>query len=59
MSIGRTATRVDLLMLPVGGKARFGADAICEDLLECNGRRLSRNYAKELSIVGQMPHVVA
>ena len=28
----------------VSGKyARFGADAICEDLLECNGRNLSRN----------------
>ena len=34
----------------VAGKyARFGADAICEDLLECNGRKLSRNYAKKLS----------
>ncbi len=34
----------------VAGKyARFGADAICEDLLECNGRELSRNYAKKLS----------
>ena len=34
----------------VSGKyARFGADAICEDLLECNGRNLSRNYAKKLS----------
>ena len=34
----------------VSGKyARFGADAICEDLLECNGRKLSRNYAKQLS----------
>jgi len=34
----------------VSGKyARFGADAICEDLLECNGRKLSRNYAKGLS----------
>ena len=34
----------------VSGKyARFGADAICEDLLECNGRKLSRNYAKKLS----------
>lgn len=34
----------------VSGKyARFGADAICEDLLECNGRELSRNYAKKLS----------
>ena len=34
----------------VSGKyARFGADAICEDLLECNGRKLSRNYAKSLS----------
>ena len=34
----------------VSGKyARFGADAICEDLLECNGRTLSRNYAKKLS----------
>ena len=29
--------------------ARFGADAICEDLLECNGRKISRNYAKHLS----------
>jgi len=36
----------------VSGKyARFGADAICEDLLECNGRKLSRNYAKKLSDV--------
>ena len=34
----------------VAGKyARFGADAICEDLLECNGREISRNYAKKLS----------
>ena len=34
----------------VSGKyARFGADAICDDLLECNGRTLSRNYAKKLS----------
>ena len=34
----------------VSGKyARFGADAICEDLLECNGRTLSRHYAKKLS----------
>ena len=34
----------------VSGKyARFGADAICEDILECNGRKLSRNYAKKLS----------
>ena len=34
----------------ISGKyARFGADAICEDLLECNGRELSRNYAKKLS----------
>jgi hypothetical protein len=34
----------------VSGKyARFGADAICADLLECNGRTLSRNYAKKLS----------
>lgn len=34
----------------VSGKyARFGADAICEDLLECNGRKLSNNYAKKLS----------
>jgi len=34
----------------VSGKyARFGADAICDDLLECNGRKLSRNYAKKLS----------
>lgn len=34
----------------VAGKyARFGADAIREDLLECNGRDISRNYAKKLS----------
>ena len=34
----------------VSGKyARFGADAIREDLLECNGRSISRNYAKKLS----------
>jgi hypothetical protein len=34
----------------VSGKyARFGADALCEDLLECNGRNISRNYAKKLS----------
>ena len=34
----------------VSGKyARLGADAICEDLLECNGRKISRNYAKKLS----------
>lgn len=34
----------------VSGKyARFGAEAICDDLLECNGRALSRNYAKKLS----------
>jgi hypothetical protein len=34
----------------VSGKyARFGADAICEDLFECNGRKISRNYAKKLS----------
>jgi len=34
----------------VSGKyARFGADAICEDLLECNGRTISNNYAKKLS----------
>ena len=34
----------------VSGKyARFGADAISEDLLECNGRKISRNYAKKLS----------
>jgi len=34
----------------VSGKyARFGADAICEDLRECHGRTLSRNYAKKLS----------
>jgi hypothetical protein len=34
----------------VSGKyARFGADSIREDLLECNGRELSRNYAKKLS----------
>jgi hypothetical protein len=34
----------------VAGKyARFGADAIAEDLLECNGRKISRNYQKKLS----------
>lgn len=34
----------------VSGKyARFGADSIREDLLECNGRDVSRNYAKKLS----------
>jgi hypothetical protein len=34
----------------VSGKyARLGADAIAEDLLECNGRKISRNYAKKLS----------
>jgi hypothetical protein len=34
----------------VSGKyARLGADAICEDLLESNGRSLSRNYAKKIS----------
>jgi hypothetical protein len=34
----------------VSGKyTRFGAEAICEDLLECNGRSLSKNYAKKLS----------
>jgi hypothetical protein len=34
----------------VSGKyARFGADSIREDLLECNGREISRNYAKKLS----------
>jgi len=34
----------------VAGKyARLGADALCEDLLECNGREISRNYAKKLS----------
>ncbi len=34
----------------VSGKyARFGADSIREDLRECNGRDLSRNYAKKLS----------
>lgn len=34
----------------VSGKyARLGADALCADLLECNGRELSRNYAKKLS----------
>jgi hypothetical protein len=40
----------------VSGKyARFGADAICEDLFECNGRLLSRNYAKKLSdVVGSI-----
>ena len=40
----------------VSGKyARFGADAICEDLLECNGRKISNNYAKKLSdLVGSV-----
>jgi hypothetical protein len=34
----------------VSGKyARLGADALREDLLECNGRTISRNYAKKLS----------
>jgi len=34
----------------VSGKyARLGADAIREDLRECNGREISRNYAKKLS----------
>ena len=34
----------------VSGKyARFGADSIREDLLECNGRDISRNYARKLS----------
>ena len=34
----------------ISGKyARFGADSIREDLLECNGREISRNYAKKLS----------
>ncbi|MFH1616737.1 MAG: ISKra4 family transposase [Planctomycetota bacterium] len=34
----------------VSGKyARFGADSIREDLLECNGREISRNYGKKLS----------
>jgi hypothetical protein len=34
----------------VSGKyARFGADSIREDLRECNGREISRNYAKKLS----------
>jgi hypothetical protein len=34
----------------VSGKyARFGADSIRDDLLECNGREISRNYAKKLS----------
>jgi len=44
----------------VSGKyARFGADAICEDLLECNGRKLSRNYAKKLSdFVGSVRNVM-
>ena len=36
----------------VSGKyARFGADSIRDDLLECNGREISRNYAKKLSDV--------
>ena len=34
----------------ISGKyARFGADSIRDDLLECNGRNISRNYAKKLS----------
>jgi len=34
----------------VSGKyARLGADSIRDDLLECNGREISRNYAKKLS----------
>jgi hypothetical protein len=34
----------------VSGKyARFGAEAICEDLLECHGRKISHQYAKVLS----------
>jgi hypothetical protein len=34
----------------VSGKySRFGADSIREDLLECDGRDISRNYAKKLS----------
>ena len=40
----------------VSGKyARLGADAIREDLLESNGRDISRNYAKKLSdVVGSI-----
>jgi hypothetical protein len=43
----------------VSGKyARFGADSIREDLLECNGRDISRNYAKKLSdFVGTIAQV--
>jgi len=43
----------------VSGKyARLGADAIREDLLESNGRQLSRNYAKKLSdFVGTIAQV--
>jgi hypothetical protein len=34
----------------ISGKyARFGADSIREDMLEGNGRNISRNYAKKLS----------
>lgn len=34
----------------ISGKySQLGADAIREDLLECNGRKISRNYAKKLS----------
>ena len=34
----------------VSGKyARFGAEAICDDLIECNGRKISHQYAKVLS----------
>jgi hypothetical protein len=43
----------------VSGKyARFGADSIREDLLECNGRDISRNYAKKLSdVVGAIAQI--
>ena len=43
----------------VSGKyARLGADALREDLLESNGRDLSRNYAKKLSdFVGAIAQV--
>jgi hypothetical protein len=34
----------------ISGKyARLGADALRDDLRECNGREISRNYAKKLS----------
>ncbi len=32
-----------------GKYARFGANALQEDMLECNGRKISHEYAKDLS----------